>query len=44
MAPVTGPPQRKKVKNVQAVAGSGVAAYEYEKADCVSCCVRWEEV
>jgi len=30
------PSQRKKVKNVQAVAGSGVAAYEYEKADCAS--------
>ena len=29
------PSQHKKVKNVQAVAGSGVAAYEYEKADCV---------
>jgi len=38
------PSQRNKVENVQAVAGSGVAAYEYEKAHCVNCCVRWEEL
>jgi len=30
------PPQRNKVKNEQALAGSGVAAYEYEKSDCGS--------
>jgi len=44
MAPVTGFLTAHKVNIVQAVAGSGVAAYEYEKADWADRCVRWEEL